>query len=95
MTVKSKYGVSIEDFPLEHVDHKDWLGTPIQDGKVWLGTRDQLVDKETLSVTAMMGRIEGRNWRGWTIQVLPTEATKPGVEALKKPYFKVDLTRRK
>lgn len=81
MTVKSKYGISIEDFPLK------------QDGEVWRGVSDQLVDNEMLSVTAMMGRIEGRNWHGWTIMVLPTEAMKPGVEA--KPYFKVDLTRRK
>ena len=95
MTVKSKYGISIEDFPLEYVT--DWIGAPVQDSKVWLGTRDQLVDNETVSVTAMMGRIEGRNWRGWRIAVLPTEATKlpGGDEAVKKPYFFVDLTRRK
>ena len=94
VTVKSRYGISIEEFQLEYVD-AGRLGSPFQDGKVWLGTRDQLVDNETLSVTAMMARIEGRNWRGWTIKGFPTEATKPGGEAVKKPYFKVDLTRRK
>jgi hypothetical protein len=94
MTVKSKHGISLENFPLQYVDHKEWLGTPIGDGKIFLGERDQLVDDKKLSVTAMMGRIEGRNWRGWTIQVLPSEATKPGVEKLEKTYFRVDLTRR-
>ena len=95
MTVKSKHGISVEDLPLQHVDWKEWLGKPIGDGKVWLGEREQLVDGQMIQVTALLAPVEGRNWQGWTIQVLPSEATKPDVEKLEKRYFKVDLTRRK
>lgn len=84
MTVKSRIGISIDDFPVTYVD-----------GEGWLGERDQLVDGETVSLSAMVAPIEGRNWHGWTIQVLPTEAIIVSPDELRKPYFKIDLTRRK
>ena len=84
ITVKSKIGISIDDFPVTHVD-----------GRGWHGERDQLVDGETLSITAMVKRIEGRNWYGWSIKVLPTAAIKLSPGEIKKPYFQADLTRRK
>lgn len=84
ITVKSKYGISIDDFPVAYVD-----------GQGWHGARDQLVDGDTLSITAMVQPIEGRNWYGWSIQVLPTAAMDLGPLDVKKPYFMAHLVRRK
>ncbi len=83
LTVKSAPGISVQDFPIAYVD-----------GKGWQGKRDQLVAGETQSVTAMVAPIEGRNWYGWMIAVLPTAGIGRS-DDLKKPYFRADLTRRK
>jgi len=83
LTVKSGPGISVQDFPVAYVD-----------GKGWHGERDQLVEGETQSVTAMVAPIEGQNWHGWQIAVLPTAGVGRS-DDLKKPYFRADLTRRK
>lgn len=85
LTVESASRKSIEDFPVAYVD-----------GKGWQRPRDQLVDAETQSVTALVAPIEGRNWYGWMIAVLPTAAVNAAELAdIKKPYFRADLTRGK
>jgi len=84
ITVNSKAGISIDNFPVTYVD-----------GKGWRGKRDQLVNGETVSITAMVGRIEGRNWHGWTVQVFPTSVLGLSLDEIKEPFFKADLTRRK
>jgi hypothetical protein len=83
LTVKSPAGISVEDFPGAYVV-----------GEGWQGKRDQLVDGKTQSITAMVTPIEGRNWYGWAIAVLPTAGVGHS-DDLKKPYFRTDLTRRK
>jgi len=81
--VKSTPGISVQDFPLAYAE-----------GRGWEGERDQLVDGETQSVTALIAPIEGRLWYGWMIAVLPTEGV-GHEDDLKKPSFRVDLTRAK
>ena len=83
LTVKSGPGISVQDFPVAYVD-----------GKGWEGKRDQLVDGETQSVTGAVAPIEGRNWYGWMIVVLPTAGIGRS-DDLKEPYFRADLTRQK
>jgi hypothetical protein len=86
MTVKSAHGISISDFPVSYVE-----------GQGWQGVRDQTVGGETMSITAAISPIEGRNWLGWRIQVLPPAVTSKDAKPqdLKEPYFMADLTRRK
>ena len=84
ITVKSKIGISVDDFPVAYFP-----------GQGWRGARDQLVDGETQSITARVAPIEGRNWRGWRIEVLPTAAIDREAEGLKRRYLWTDLTRRK
>jgi len=84
IAVKSKRGINVDNFLLTYVD-----------GEGWRGTLEQLVDGEMLSTTASVIPIEGRNWYGWRIEVLPTKAIGLGHEDIKKPYLMVDLTRRK
>jgi hypothetical protein len=83
LTVKSRAGISVQDFPVAYVASKGWRGE-----------RDQAVDGDRQSVTAMVAPIEGRNWRGWMIAVLPTSGV-GHEDDLKKPFFRADLTRRK
>ena len=85
ITVKSKEGISVHDFPVAYVE-----------GQGWQGAREQLVEGKEVSITAKVAPIEGRNWFGWMIAVLPTAAVKvPDLAAIEKPYLRVDLTRRK
>lgn len=77
ITVKSKVGLSVNDFPVAYVE-----------GEGWKGARPELVEGKEVSVTATIARIEGRNWVGWAITVVPSAD-------IKTPYFRVDLTRRK
>ncbi len=85
MTVKSKEGISVHDFPVEYVE-----------GRGWQGARDQLVEGKEMSITATVAPIEGRNWYGWKIAVLPTTAVNaPDLSEIEGPYLRVDLTRRK
>ena len=84
ITVNSKVGVSVEGFPVTYVD-----------GKGWHGEHDQLVNGETVSLTAKIQRIEGKRWYGWTAQVFPTSVLKLSIDEIKEPFFKIDLTRRK
>jgi hypothetical protein len=84
IAVKSGHGINVDNFLLRYIH-----------GEGWRGTLDQLVDGEMLSTTASIIPIEGRNWYGWRIQVLPTAAIDLAPEELKKPYLMVDLTRRK
>lgn len=83
LTVNSAPGISVQDFPVAYVD-----------GKGWQGKRDQPVDGETQSITAMVAPIEGRSWNGWMIAVLPT-ADIGRSDLPEKPYFRADLIRRK
>ena len=76
ITVKSKVGLSVHDFPVAYVE-----------GEGWKGARPELVEGKEVPVTASISRIEGRNWVGWAIAVIPSGD--------KTPYFRVDLTRRK
>jgi hypothetical protein len=46
------------------------------------------VDGKEVPVTATIAPIEGRNWVGWAIAVVPSAD-------IKTPYFRADLTRRK
>ena len=83
LTVKSKVGISVQDFPVVYVV-----------GQGWQGKRDQLVAGEMRSITAMVAPIRGWEWYGWKVVVLPTASI--GHEGLlEKPFFRVDLTRRK
>lgn len=76
-------GISVQDLPVAYAD-----------GKGWQGKRDEQVDGQTQSITALIAPIEGRNWYGWMIAVLPTSGV--GRENdLKKPFLRADLTRRK
>lgn len=84
ISVNSKVGISIDGFPVTYVD-----------GKGWHGEHEQLVNGEAVSLTAMVQRIEGKNWYGWTVQVFPTSVLSLSLDEIKEPYFKVDLTRRK
>ena len=82
ITVKSKEGISVDDFPVAYVE-----------GQGWKGARQQLVEGKEVSITATVAPIEGRNWNGWMIFVLPTADINRN--DIKTPYFRADLTRRK
>jgi hypothetical protein len=82
ITVRSGAGISVSDFP---VRYSDAVG--------WHGVRDELVDGRSTSTTAGVHPIEGRNWYGWTMQVLPTAAANSPSDPIRT--LKVDLTRRK
>lgn len=56
------------------------------EGQGWQGQRD--------SLTAMVAPIEGRQWYGWMIAVLPTAGV-GHEDDLKEPFFRADLTRAK
>src|SRR6266566_4606132 len=62
VSVKSTPGISVADFPLGYAEARGWEGE-----------RDQQVDGETRSITVVIAPIEGRQWHGWMIAVLPTE----------------------
>ena len=85
LTVKSKAGISVDDFPVAFVaDHG------------WKAERDELVgDGRKVPVTATVAPIEGRNWYGWAIAVLPTADVDRDAEDLETAYFRADLTRRR
>ena len=83
VSVKSTPGISVQDFPLAFAE-----------GRGWEGERDQLVDGKTQSISALIAPIEGRQWHGWMIAVLPTEGV-GHEDDLKKPFFRADLTRAK
>jgi len=83
LSVKSSPGISVQDFPLAYVE-----------GQGWQGKRDQPVDGATQSVTAMIAPIEGREWYGWMVAVLPTAGV-GHEDDLKKPFVRADLTRAK
>ncbi len=85
VTVKSKEGISVHDFPVSYVE-----------GQGWQGAREQLVEGKDVSITATVAPIEGRNWHGWMIAVLPTAAVNaPDLSEIERPYLRADLTRRK
>jgi|CXWL01.1.fsa_nt_gi hypothetical protein len=84
ITVKSKQGISVDNFPVAYVE-----------GQGWKGAREQLVEGTAVSITATVAPIEGRTWYGWTMVVLPTADIDRGLADIKRPYFKADLTRRK
>lgn len=76
-------GISVQDLPVAYAESEGWQGK-----------RDEQVDGQTQSITAMIAPIEGRNWYGWMIAVLPTSGV--GRENdLRKPFLRADLTRRK
>lgn len=83
LSVTSTPGISVQDFPVAYVE-----------GKGWQGKRDEAVDNETQSITAMIAPIEGRRWYGWMIAVLPTAGV-GHEDDLKQPFFRADLTRAK
>ena len=83
LSVKSAPGISVQDFPLAYAE-----------GRGWEGERDQLLDGETQSISALITPIQGRQWYGWMIAVLPTEGV-GHEDDLKKPFFRADLTRAK
>src|SRR6266566_1357834 len=83
LSVKSTPGISVQDFPLGYAE-----------GRGWEGERDQLVDGETQAISALITPIEGRQWYGWMIAVLPTKGV-GHEDDLKKPLFRADLTRAK
>ena len=82
ITVESGVGISVSDFPVRYAD-----------GEGWHGVRDELVDGEMVSTAARVQPIEGRNWSGWTIQVLPAAARNSSSDPIRT--LKADLTRRK
>jgi len=85
LTVTSTHGISVTAMPVAYDREQGWRGA-----------RDEPVGGDTLSVTAMVVRIEGRNWRGWQIAVLPTSAIGAAeLDDIKHPYVRADLTRRK
>ena len=84
ITVKSKEGISVDDFSVAYVE-----------GQGWKGAREQVVAGKRVSITATVAPIEGRNWYGWMIAVLPTADIDRGPDDVKRPYFRADLTRRK
>lgn len=84
MTVESKQGIGVDDFPVAYVE-----------GQGWKGTRGQMVEGKEVSITATVAPIEGRNWYGWMMAVLPTADIGRELDAIKSPYFRADLTRRK
>jgi len=84
LTVRSKIGISVEDIPIAYLD-----------GQGWMGSRDQLLGATTQSITARVAAIAGRNWYGWTIEVLPTAELNGNPEEMKTAFLKADLTRRK
>jgi hypothetical protein len=84
LTVKSKQGISVDDFPVGYVE-----------GQGWTGVREQLVKGKKVPITVTVAPIEGRNWYGWMIAVLPTADINRSLDNIKTPYFRVDLTRRK
>jgi len=85
LTVKSKAGVSVDDFPIAFVADRGWKAE-----------RDELLeDGRKVPVTATVAAIEGKNWYGWAIAVLPTADVDRDTEALETAYFRADLTRRK
>ncbi|RLA26066.1 MAG: hypothetical protein DRQ62_00730 [Gammaproteobacteria bacterium] len=84
ITVHSKVGISVNNFPIKYTD-----------GQGWRGESDQFINGKTVSIVAMVQPIEGRNWYGWTIQVLPSATLKLSLDDIKEPFFKADLTRRK
>jgi hypothetical protein len=83
LSVKSTPGISVQDFPLAYAE-----------GRGWEGERDELVDGEMQSISALITPIEGRLWYGWMIAVLPTAGV-GHEDDLKKPFFRADLTRAK
>jgi len=84
ITVKSKVGTSVDGFPVAYLE-----------GQGWKGARTQRVDGNEVSVTSVVAPIEGRNWSGWMIAVMPTADIDLGPDDVKTPYFRADLTRRK
>jgi len=84
ITLKSKVGFSVDEFSVEHVD-----------GVGWIGDGSQILDGETIPITVMVVKIEGRNWHGWTIMAVPDEAIEQSPNEVEHPYWKLDLTRRK
>ena len=83
LSVKSSPGISVQDFPLAYAE-----------GRGWEGERDQLVDGKTQSISALITPIEGRQWYGWMIAVLPTAGI-GHEDDLKTPFVRADLTRAK
>ena len=84
MTVKSKQGISVDDCPVAYVE-----------GQGWKGARAQLVEGKEVSIAATVAPIEGQNWYGWTMAVLPTADINRRLDDIQRPYFRADLTRRK
>ena len=74
--------MSVSDFPVQYAE-----------GEGWYGVRGELVGGEIVSTTTGIARIEGRNWYGWTIQVIPTAARNSPMDRVRT--LKADLTRRK
>jgi len=84
LTVKSKEGISVSDFPVEYKENQGWAGF-----------QNQGVGDKEVSITATIQPIEGRNWYGWTIEVLPTADINVDYKTQKTPHLRLDLTRRK
>jgi hypothetical protein len=84
ITVKSKEGISVDAFPVGYVDDQGWKGTG-----------DQPMDGKGMGITAAVAPIEGRNWYGWRVAVLPTAGVDGGPDAIKRHYIMADLTRPK
>ena len=85
LTVTSKTGVSVDNFPVAYVADHGWKGAR----EVSMG------DGRRVPITASIELIEAKNWYGWAIFILPTADADRPPEEIDVPYFRADLTRRK
>jgi hypothetical protein len=83
LTINSKEGINVEDFPVKYMGSHGWTGT----------ARQVVGGQETALVAAIVP-IEGKTWYGWASLIRPADdsrAPDPATSLL----LRVDFTRRK